>query len=130
MIRRVHSEAIVLLGGGRALLLQLAHPAVAAAVAEHSSFQKRRLERLLGTLKPTLAIVFGDARTATAAASSINATHARVQSAAYDARDPDLLLWVLATLIDTALLMHCRFLRPLSSVEEQSYYQDMLRAGS
>src|ERR1041385_5155266 len=98
MIRRVHSEAVVLLGGGRALLLQLAHPAVAAAVAEHSSFRERRVGRLLGTLKPARAIVFGDGPTASAAACSINNIHARIQSAGYDARDPDLLFWVLATL--------------------------------
>src|SRR5689334_10339201 len=39
VIRRVHSEGVVLLGGGRALLMQVAHPRVAAGVAEHSSFR-------------------------------------------------------------------------------------------
>ncbi len=129
-IRRVHRESMVLLGGGRALLMQVAHPAVAAGVAEHSAFRGRRLERLLRTLRPTLAIVFGSPAQVRAAAASINAVHEQVVGDGYRATDPDLLLWVLATLIDTALLMHQRFLRPLSEEEADAYYRDMLRAGA
>jgi uncharacterized protein (DUF2236 family) len=130
MIRRVHGESIVLLGGARALLLQVAHPAVAAAVAEHSTFRQGRVERLLRTLKPTLSIVFGDRAEVSAAAGSINAVHGRVHSPGYDATDPALVFWVLATLIDTALLMHALFLVPLEANEAQAYYEDMLDAGS
>jgi uncharacterized protein (DUF2236 family) len=129
MIRRVHGENVVLLGGGRALLLQVANPAVAAAVGEHSSFRRRRLGRLLRTLRPTLSIVFGDPGKVAAAAGSINAVHRRVHSQEYDATDPKLLFWVLATLIDTAILMHALFLAPLGAGEEQAYYEDMLAAG-
>jgi len=130
MIRRVHGENVVLLGGARALLLQVAHPAVAAAVAEHSSFRQRRLDRLIRTLKPTLSIVFGGPAEVAAAAGSINSAHSRVHTLHYDATDPSLLFWVLATLIDTALLMHAVFLVPLQSHEAQAYYEDMLDAGS
>lgn len=129
MVRRVHREAIVLGGGGRALLMQIAHPSVAAGVAEHSSFRAAPFRRLLRTLQPTLAIAFGNAREALAAAHSINEAHGRVVGPGYSARDPDLLFWVLATLIDSALLVHARFLRPLAVAEREAYYRDMLTAG-
>jgi uncharacterized protein (DUF2236 family) len=130
LIRRVHRENVVLLGGGRALLLQVAHPAVAAAVAEHSAFRRRRLDRLLRTLKPTLAIVFGTPDQVRVAAGSVNAVHAAISAPGYRAADPALLFWVLATLIDTALLMHALFLGPLDERAAQSYYEEMLAAGS
>ncbi len=129
VIRRVHREAVVLLGGGRALLMQVAHPAVAAGVAEHSSFREGKRRRLLRTLRPTLAMVFSTREQARAAAASIRAVHGRVVGEGYRADDPELLLWVLATLIDSALYMHARFLRPLSDTDAEAYYQDMLTAG-
>lgn len=130
VLRRVHDEAIVLLGGGRALLMQVAHPGVAAGVAAHSSFRDGRRRRLLRTLRPTLAIVFGTQSQAREAAASVSAVHGRVAGPGYRADDPELLFWVLATLIDTALLMHERFLRPLSKGDAEAYYEDMLRVGS
>jgi uncharacterized protein (DUF2236 family) len=129
-IRRVHRENVVLLGGGRALLLQIAHPAVAAAVAEHSTFRERKNDRLLRTLRRSLALVFGDPMQVAEAAASVNAIHGGVRGSGYCATDPDLLFWVLATLIETALTMHARFLRPLDALETQAYYDQMLTAGA
>ena len=129
MIRRVHREGVTLLGGGRALLMQIAHPAIAAAVAEHSSFRSDPLQRLLRTLRPTLAMAFGTPAQAGRAVAVINATHRRVTGPGYSSTDPALLLWVLATLIDTSLLMHERFVRPLRPAEAEAYYGDMVLAG-
>jgi uncharacterized protein (DUF2236 family) len=128
-IRRVHRESVLLLGGGRALLMQIAHPAVAQGVAEHSNFRAGRWTRLVRTLRPTLAIAFGDREQALGAAASINRQHESVIGQGYDARDPELLLWVLATLIDTALVTHARFLRPLTREEAEAYYADMSAFG-
>ncbi len=129
-IRRVHREGVLLLGGGRALLMQLAHPAVAAGVAEHSYFRLDPRRRLLETLRLIFALVYGSPREVRAAAGAINAMHSRVVGETYRALDPELLSWVLATLIDTALVMHERFLRPLSAEEARAYYADMRRMGS
>ncbi len=129
VIRLVHGEGIVLLGGGRALLMQVAHPAVAAGVAQHSSFRRSRMRRLLRTLQPTLSIVFGTPLEVNAAARSINRVHEQVIGEGYRATDPDLLFWVLATLIDSAILMHDLFVRPLSPAETEAYYHDMCLAG-
>src|SRR5262245_27475153 len=89
-IRRVYAEGIILLGGGRALLMQIAHPLVAQGFAEHSSYRASRLERLLRTLKATLAIVFGNREPALHAAASINQVHTRVSGSGYTANDPEL----------------------------------------
>ena len=125
-IRSVHNEGVLLLGGGRALLLQLAHPAVAAGVAAHSSYSVRRYERLLDTIRSTLAMIYGTREQALSAARRINGLHGRVHGPGYDARDPALLLWVLSTLVETTVVVHERFVRPLTAAEEAAYYEDIL----
>ena len=130
MARRVHREGVLILGGGRALLMQIAHPMVARGVAEHSNFRAHRIDRLLRTLRPTLAIIFGNRDEALAAAASISRVHDRVSGAGYAAKDPDLLLWVFATLVDTTVMMHERFVRPLSPPEQAVYYEDIRRVAS
>ena len=128
-VRRMHNEGVLLLGGGRALLLQIAHPVVAAGVANHSSYRTERWRRLLRTLRPMHEIVFGSRDQALAAAQGTNRIHKRVTGPGYDARDPALLLWVLATLIDTSLVMRERFIGPLAPEEAEAYYADMCRLG-
>jgi len=61
VVRRVDAEAALLLGGGRALLMQLAHPLVARGVAEHSDFAENPFARLQRTLDATYTMVFGTA---------------------------------------------------------------------
>jgi uncharacterized protein (DUF2236 family) len=129
MVRRIHSEGVLLLGGGRALLMQIAHPAVAQGVAEHSNFRADRIGRLLRTLRPMFAIAFGTRQQALDAAARVNRVHEAVVGPGYSATDPALLLWVLATLIDTAIVMHERFLRPLTPDEAAAYYKDMQQVG-
>ena len=135
-IWRIGRERVLLLGGPAALLLQVAHPLVAAGVAAHSDFLRRPYERLRATLDATLTITFGDRRQAEAAAARVAATHDRVRGTlrtavgpfpagtTYDARDPDLALWVHATLVETALDTYHRFVRPLSIRERERYFED------
>jgi uncharacterized protein (DUF2236 family) len=99
-------------------------------VAEHSRYRGDRIGRLLGTLRPMYAIAFGSPAQVRQAAAGVNAMHARVSGAGYSARDPALLAWVLATLIDSALLVHHRFVRPLCAEETQHYYDDMRALGA
>ncbi|HXM56442.1 MAG TPA: oxygenase MpaB family protein [Candidatus Dormibacteraeota bacterium] len=121
---RVNQEPALLLGGARALLMQLAHPSVAAGVAEHSDFRQRPLERLVRTLELTLALTFGTRQQSLAAARQINAVHQRVRGSGYSATDPTLLLWVHATLIDSALITYAAFVAPLPAEERETYYQE------
>ena len=122
--RRVNRENVLLLGGGRALLMQLAHPKVAAGVDEHSDFRTRPIRRLRRTVLMTMAIVFGDRDTAVAAARAVNQAHGKVRGRDYRALDPDLLLWVHSTLIDSALATYETFVKPLAAAEREDFYQE------
>lgn len=136
-IWRVGRELALLLGGGRALLLQVAHPLVAAGVAEHSSYREDPWKRLEGTMSAVWAVVYGSRHEADRAAARVRAMHARVEGrlaesagpfpkgTRYSAVDPELLMWVHATLVDTALLVHDQWVRPLDDSERSAYYEDM-----
>jgi uncharacterized protein (DUF2236 family) len=131
---RVNREMILLAGGGRALLLQVAHPLVAAGVAQHSSYREEPWARLVRTLDVTTRIVFGDARTSRQAARGLQAAHRRVRGMAddgtpYDARDPRLLLWVWATLVETSLAIYTRYVAALTDQEVERYYAEQQRFG-
>ena len=79
---KVNREVIVVAGWGRAILLQLAHPAVAAGVHDHSSFRGSLLSsfrRLHSTVRAMLSLTFGDTEQMITAAAGINAIHDRVR---------------------------------------------------
>ena len=123
---RVDREVVVLAGGSGALLMQAAHPAVAAGVVEHSTYETDPFGRLRRTLVSSFDVVFGTRSRADAAIRRVNAVHGSVGGTtsggrAYSARDPEALLWVHATLIDTALRVYSRFVRPLSPDDERAY---------
>ena len=129
---RVNREGVLLLAGGRALLMQVAHPLVAAGVAQHSTFERAPWRRLERTLDLTTALVFGDAGESARAAAALRAVHERVHGIAPDGRayralDPDLLLWVWATLVDSALLAYTRCVAPLGARERERYYEEQTR---
>ena len=127
---RIDREVLVLAGGTCALLMQLAHPAVAAGVAEHSDFRSDPFARLRRTLTASYAVVFGSTARAERAIRRMNAIHAAVRGVVpesgqpYDARDPQLLLWVHGTLVDTALRVYDRFIAPLGEAEAQAYHAE------
>jgi len=116
---------MLLLGAGpRALLLQIAHPAVAAGVDEHSDFRADPWRRLAATLKSYLTIVYGSTSVARAEIRRLNALHARVVGPGYNARDPELSLWVHATLVDSTLVANERWIGPLSAERRERAYQE------
>jgi uncharacterized protein (DUF2236 family) len=129
--RRVNAETALLLGGGRALLLQLAHPMVAAGVADHSDFRRDSFGRLANTLDLTLTVAFGDEDQRRAALARVADTHRRVTGMRgdrpYRALDPELLLWVHATLVDSALVTHERFVGSIGPVARDRYHKEMKR---
>jgi len=134
MTWRVNGEAVLLLGGGRALILQVAHPKVAAGVAEFSNYREDPWGRLYRTLELTLTIVFGDPEDSRAASRRLRAVHERVggsddQGEGYRALDPELLLWVHATLIDTSLTIYQRYVGALTPRERDLYYDEMKALG-
>lgn len=129
--RQINREVVVVAGWGRAILLQLAHPAVAAGVHHHSSFRGSLLaglRRLHSTIGAMLSITFGDAEQVIAAAAGINTIHDRIHGrvsagagATYSAHDPELQRWVHATLLDSLVLSYERFVAPLTLAERDRH---------
>jgi uncharacterized protein (DUF2236 family) len=126
----LNREAMLLLGAGpRALLLQLAHPSVAAGVAEHSDFRADPWRRLQGTLRSYLTIVYGTATAARAEIRRLNGLHRTITGPGYRARDPELNLWVHATLVDSTIVVADRWLEPLSHERRRRYYEETVPIG-
>ncbi len=124
---QVYRERAVLLGGARALLLQIAHPAVARGVAEHSDFRRDPLGRALRTFEVMYALVFGRVDEALAASRRMRLRHRPVVGPGYRADDPALLLWVAATLMDSAVLAYERHVAPLGERREALYAEHRAR---
>jgi uncharacterized protein (DUF2236 family) len=138
VIRRVGNSPLVpFLGGGAAVLLQVAHPLVAAGVVEHSDFHRNLWRRLLHTLRALYLITYGSVEEADSAGAIVRAVHARIRGVTreqlgrfpagtpYSADDPQLMLWVHATLVEISLTVHERFVEPLTPAERESYYREM-----
>jgi uncharacterized protein (DUF2236 family) len=133
---RVCRERVVPLGGLSALLLQLAHPLVAAGVAEHSSFRADPTKRLMLTLEMLLVTVFGDARQVGEMTRRIAGIHRVVHGSLprdtgewrrdthYSAGSPELCLWVYATIVETMLNSYSTFVGPLDMKERAELYRE------
>lgn len=133
---RIDREAAIFLGAGRALLLQLAHPWVAAAIADQSRVFTDPLGRFHRTFRMMFTMVFGTRDQALAAARRLFQRHEMVTGvlpvaagafaagSAYYANDVAALQWVHATLVDTALLAHDLVLPPLAAEERERYWAE------
>jgi uncharacterized protein (DUF2236 family) len=106
-------------------------------VAEHSGYREDPWKRLAGTMDAVWAVVFGTRAQADRAAGRVRAMHKKVNGTLaapmgpfpagtrYSALDPELLLWVPATLVDSALLVHSKWIGELSQEDRAAYYEDM-----
>ena len=134
--RRINGERLVLLGWGRAILLQLAHPLIAAGVHEHSSFRATPwagATRLHETVLAMLALTFGGDAERTHALDAIRTIHRRVNGrlaesvgrfpagSPYSAEDPDLVLWVHLTLLESVPLVYSLVVGPISDADRDTY---------
>lgn len=138
---RVNREGVLLLGGGAAIILQVAHPLVGAGVAEHSNYREDPWGRLYRTLDITTTIVFGATADAHDASERLRRMHTRVRGVtdeaagkypkgtAYSANDPALGMWVHATLVDTSLQVYTAYAGSLTQKEKLRYYEEQKRLG-
>ena len=127
---RLNREAMLLLGAGpRALLLQIAHPLVAAGVNDHSDFRADPWRRLAGTLHSYLTIVYGSTGAARAEIRRLNTLHRGITGPGYAARDPELSLWVHATLVDSTMAVADAWLERLSPARRAAYYAETMPIG-
>jgi uncharacterized protein (DUF2236 family) len=138
IIRRLGNTPVTpFLGGGTAVLLQVAHPLVAAGVVRHSDFRSDLWSRLARTLRALYLIAYGTKAEADRAGEAVQAVHAYVRGETdaqlgsfppgthYSASDPELMLWVHATLVYGSLAAYERFVSALSQDERERYYHEM-----
>lgn len=133
---KVDREAALFLGAGRAALLQLAHPWVAASLDQHSNLRHDPLARFHNTFRVVFTIIFGTLEQALAASRHLYLLHTRIrgelpetvaayrQGSHYEANELSALLWVYATLVESGLMAHDCVLPPLSGEEREKYYTE------
>jgi uncharacterized protein (DUF2236 family) len=142
MLRRVHRESAVALSGPRTLLLQATHPVAFAGFFAHTGALDEPYTRLQRTAQVMDTITFGDGAEAERATRIVRAMHHRVHGVLdepagrfpagtpYRADDPALLLWILACLVDSALVVYERYVGSLTRDEREAYWQDHRVVGS
>jgi uncharacterized protein (DUF2236 family) len=133
---RVDREAAIFLGAGRALLLQLAHPWVAAAIGQHSDAFADPVGRFHRTFRVVLTMVFGRIEQSLGAARALHRRHAAISGmmletagpfpagSCYCANSVPALRWVHATLTETALMVYRLVLPGLTPHERERYYAE------
>jgi uncharacterized protein (DUF2236 family) len=140
-IRRVQREFVVAFAGPRALLMQATHPVAFAGFFASTTALEDPYPRLERTARVLHAIVWGTREQADAATAPVRAVHAKVRGALREpvgrfpagtpwrADDPALLLWIIATLVDSNLLFYERYVGPLTDAEREAYWQDFRVVG-
>jgi uncharacterized protein (DUF2236 family) len=132
----IAGEAVLLAGGARAILLQIADPAVGLGVARHSDFASDPMRRLRNTLTYIYVTVYGSADDKARVTAMVDAAHRAVRGDGptpgerYDATDPESQLWVAATLYDTAITMHEAVFGPLASDDADAVYREYAVLGT
>lgn len=133
---KINRESALFLGAGRAAILQLAHPWVAAALREHSNLLSRPIARFHNTFRIVFAMVFGSRGQALGAARHLYALHTRIEGempegvaryergSHYQANEIAALRWVYATLIESAMMAYECALGPLTAEEREAYYAE------
>ena len=129
-MQAVAREGALLAGGARAILLQVAHPAVGRGVARHSDFASRPLDRLRATLTYVYCVTYGTPEEIEAVAAVVTGAHRKVTGAGYRASDPELQLWVAATLYDTALVVYEQLFGRLEQDEAEKVYRQYAVLGT
>ena len=133
---KINRESALFLGAGRAALLQLAHPWVAAALAEHPTVINRPIARFHNTFRIVFSMIFGSLDQALAAARNLYALHAQIRGelpadvarwkrgSRYEANEIGALRWVFATLVESAVLACNCVLPSLTMAEREQYYAE------
>jgi uncharacterized protein (DUF2236 family) len=136
MLRIVHRERAIALSGPRALLMQAAHPLAVKGLLAHSTSVDEPYDRLARTAETMSTIGFGSRADADAVTARVRAMHARVKGrtteavgrhpagTTYRADRPDLLLWVLFTLVDSGAVVYRKYVRSMSRTQEAAYWED------
>jgi uncharacterized protein (DUF2236 family) len=131
---RVHADRSMLIGGVRALLLQVLHPLAMAGVAQHSAYRDDPLGRLARTGRFVAATTYGTTPEAERAIAMVRAVHRKVRGTAadgraYEASDPVLLAWVHNVEVDSFLTAYRRYGLGLDDADADRYVAEMAVLG-
>jgi uncharacterized protein (DUF2236 family) len=139
MLRRVHEERLVgLLYGQRALCIGALAPLNYVGTSEHSYAKLTPFKRLVHTGNAFEKIYFGTRREADGVLAYVHRLHERVNGtlpedagetpagAPYSAFDPELMLWTVAVIADSAQCFYELFVRRLSDAEREHLWQDYI----
>lgn len=142
MLRRVHGErAVGLFYGQRLMCVGAANPRIYVATALHAKGGDRPFARLARTAEVMETVIFASRRKADRALDDVHAVHARVKGVLpvdtgihptgtyYSALDPELMLWVLAVLADSAQCFFEILVCQLSVTEKEALWRDYLCLG-
>ena len=129
LLREVVSHRLTALSGPRALLVMAAHPVAFQGFFAHTGALDEPYERLKRTGHVLDAIAFGTREDADRATRRVRAIHRRVHGelpdgTPYRADDPELLLWILAAMAESALVVYPRYVRRLSDAERDALWRD------
>jgi uncharacterized protein (DUF2236 family) len=142
MFRRINRERAVALSGMRALLMQAAHPLAVFGLLAHPSAMEEPYDRLARTAETMSTIAFGSRAQADRITRRVRAMHRRVSGTLaepvgryeagtpYRADDPQLLMWILYTLVDSSLVVFRTYVRSLTRAEEAAYWEDYKIVGN
>jgi uncharacterized protein (DUF2236 family) len=142
MTWRINRESAIFLGAGRAALLQLAHPWVAASLVHHSNLMNDAIGRFHSTFRVIYTMLFGTRSQAIAASDQVyrlhtgirgelpNAVGARPRGEHYEANEVSALCWVFATLVESAVLAYEFVLPSLTPAERELYYSESKRTAA
>lgn len=123
-IRQIVQEAIILAGGATAILLQVAEPGVGKGVDNHSNFDYRPMDRLRTTMTYVYCMAFGSREEKIAVTEMVHRAHAPVRGDGYSADDPELQLWVAATLYAVGIDIYERVFGPLTEDAADETYRE------
>ena len=136
MLRRINRERALVISGPRALLMQAAHPLAVEGLLAHTDSLGEPYERLERVAVVLSEIGFGEKDAADRMCKRVRAMHAQVggeltqdvgpykAGTPYRADDPELLLWVLFTLIDSALVVYRKYVGEMARSDEARYWED------
>ncbi|MFF3182250.1 oxygenase MpaB family protein [Rhodococcus pyridinivorans] len=116
-------ESMLLLGAGATVLLQLASRGVGHGVADHSTTLQRPLDRLRTTMTYVYAVTLGTPEEKKQIVRMVNKAHVPVRSETYNAFDPELQLWVAATLYRNGVDMYRRMFGPVTDADIEYIYR-------
>jgi uncharacterized protein (DUF2236 family) len=139
-LRRVHGERLVgLFYGHRALCIGALAPLNYVGTSEHSYARLTPFRRLAHTGEAFEKIYFGSRAEADTVLAYVSRLHGRVRGelpedagitpagTPYSAMDPELMLWTVAVIADSAQFFYELFVRRLTAGERESLWQDYIR---